>query len=201
MSLARIAWLLVLGIALLAGSAQAGRPRAAVLDQDTIAVTHDADFEQWATLTLMRDPSGEALVVESRPNAPIVVRSLGVQVPATGVEADYVAGFDGSIFVALCTNDRIEPAIFRFAVRAFHFAAGDNAAPQIGHWYTTDPNSVRLGIIAILIGVAAPPVETVSLSFASGAGTTIQGWDWEIEAESFAPVVPGPNGLWLWDAP
>ena len=65
---------------LTAAPAEAGRPRSTVLDEDTIAITHDVEFESWANLVLMRSPAGEALVVETRPDAPVQVRRLGVPI-------------------------------------------------------------------------------------------------------------------------
>lgn len=64
-----VAAALAVGVVLLAaaGPAQGARARSTVLDQVSIALTHDREFEDWANLAVLRSSAGEAVVVESRP--------------------------------------------------------------------------------------------------------------------------------------
>lgn len=155
MNLNRVAIaLLILSAATAAAPAEAGRPRLVVLDQDRLSLTHDPEFETWASLSLLRAPSGEALLMDVRQNAPIRVTPLGLQVPSSGVFGSYVEAPDGTIWAAVAS-------VGSLWLLSYDSGEGDTATHE--HWLATDPASVHLGIIDVLIGIPQTPVPTLAV--------------------------------------
>ena len=135
--------------------AEAGRPRMIILDQDTLAITHDPEFEGWANLSLLRTASGQALLLDARAGQPIVVTPLGFEAPPAGVYASYVEAPDGTIWAAIAWTG---------SLRILSYSDGDTATHEPGGpYFVSDPASVQLGIIDLLIGPLDTPVPTLAV--------------------------------------
>lgn len=169
-----LALLLLLTVPAGAGAQTAGAGNT-VLDVDRLSVTHDPDFESWAQLTLMRSPTGQALLQDLRPGRSLRVTRLGFSVPASGVAASYAELPDGRVWMTILTStegrvvdlgDLAAPQLSNTRVASFGFGASalGGHAPRLvepesdAARVAIDPRSVQLGIIAILIGLAVEPV-------------------------------------------
>lgn len=166
-------------------------PAATLLDAGQLALP-DGSVRAWV---LIRRSSGEGLLVDYDPGAGAVRRTpLGYTPPVGTNKGNFVAGPDGRGWFVFASS---EGARF-MNVKMTDLMVSSYLAPvTVGTHFAGDGfdlRSIRLGIIAILIGLA--PQSVPALSYQQGDELVVAAFDGTgFRTVARQPVPPGASGL------
>jgi hypothetical protein len=177
----RIALFASLCLVLASAAAQAGRPRGIeILDTDSVSLLPYIEQENLYKLTYFRDATGAAMLLDASASSPLRVTPLGFTPPIGSNKGSYTATPEGTVWAAFASS---------FGVRVFDLGDVTKPGPlapvevdRLAMSAGVRPESVQMGIIAILIGLVVEPRPGLSVCFQGGC--TRWGWD----GAQFAPV-------------
>jgi len=189
-----------LPLALANAPAEAGRPRGiTVLDADTLVLPYIEQDDRF-DLYYARGSSGGALLLDGRPGDPLRATPLGFTAPLGSDKGSYTATPEGSAWAAFASPQGVR--VFELGDLAAEGPLDPAPRDAIAMEAGFDPDSVSMGIIAILIGLVAEPRPALFVDCSTDGcggfrGELVLGWD----GAAFEPVkLLGEEGGLVWYA-